>query len=93
MSLVSGILTIKLYRGEDFPQMDPGYIDKFKKVPKDLADPYCKVSFAGHEVQTPVVKHNYDPEWNSMMKLSVLVRIEHSQEDLEIHSMSSDLLP
>lgn len=61
------------------PQMDAGYFDKMKKllhvgtVQKELVDPYCTVSFAGHKGRTKVIWNEQDPEWNAQINLGVRV--------------------
>lgn len=77
--LVPGTLTIRIFRGEDLPQMDPGYFEGVKKflhvgtVQKELVDPYCTVNFAGHKGRTQVIWNEQDPEWNKQINLGVRV--------------------
>ena len=72
-------LTVRIIRGEDLPQMDPGYFQKVKSilhigtVYKDYVDPYCTVSFAGHEEMTQVIWNKQDPEWNKQINLGMRV--------------------
>ena len=74
-----GTLTIRIHRGEDLPQMDAGYFEDVKKflhvgtVQKELVDPYCTVTFAGHKGKTGVVWNEQDPEWNTQINLGVRV--------------------
>ena len=65
VSVARGKLTIRIFRGEDFPQLDPS-MPKVKKgnTEVDHVDPYCIVSFAGHKHLTPVISNDYDPKWN-----------------------------
>ena len=78
--LVPGTMTIRIFRGEDLPQMDPGYFEGVKKflhvgtVQKELDDPYCTVNFAGHKGRTQVIWNEQDPEWNKQINLGVRVR-------------------
>ena len=75
-----GTMTIRIFRGEDLPQMDPGYFEGVKKflhvgtVQKELVDPYCTVNFAGHKGRTQVIWNEQDPEWNKQINLGVRVR-------------------
>ena len=77
--LVPATLTIRMFRGEDLPQMDPGYFEGVKKflhvgtVQKELVDPYCTVNFAGHKGRTQVIWNEQDPEWNKQINLGVRV--------------------
>lgn len=72
-------LTIRIYRGSDLPQMDPVYFEAVKKLfnskakPKNLVDPYCLVSYAGHRGKTPIIWNNQEPRWNHQINLSVRV--------------------
>ena len=60
--------------------MDPGYFQKVKKflhigtVQKELVDPFCTVTFAGHKGRTEVIWNEQDPEWNEQINLGVRVR-------------------
>ena len=76
VSLIKGIITICIYEGNSFPQMDPMYLKIFKKKEKhkDLVDPYCIVKYAGQELQTPVIQNKYDPHWNTEIAFGVQVR-------------------
>ena len=76
-SLAMGRLIVRIYRGEDFPQLDSSMCRPYRKASAgelDLVDPYCIVSYAGHKRSTPVVKNNYDPEWNYEISLPFQVR-------------------
>ena len=72
-------LTIRIFRGEDLPQMDKGYIQMVKSilhvgtVYKEHVDPYCTVSFAGHEGKTQVKDNKKDPDWKEQINLGVRV--------------------
>ena len=60
--------------------MDPSYFEAVKKflhfgtVQKELVDPYCTVSFAGHTESTQVVWNEQNPKWNRQINLGVRVR-------------------
>lgn len=77
--LVASTLTVRILRGEDLPQMDAGYFEGVKKilrvgtVQKELVDPYCTVSFAGHKGRTKVIWNEQDPEWNAQINLGIRV--------------------
>ena len=45
-----------------------------KEDQKELVDPYCVVSYAGHSERTPTVEENMNPEWNTQINLGVRVR-------------------
>ena len=68
---------MRIYKGEQLPQMDPGPTFKRKAEkngkPKELVDPYCIVKFAGHKEETEVVPDCYDPVWNTEMRMSTSV--------------------
>ena len=59
--------------------MDAGYFEGVKKflrvgtVQKELVDPYCTVTFAGHKGKTNVIWNEQDPEWNQQINLGVRV--------------------
>ena len=59
--------------------MDAGYFEGVKKflhvgtVQKELVDPYCTVTFAGHKGKTEVIWNEQDPEWNQQINLGVRV--------------------
>ena len=59
--------------------MDPGYFEGVKKflrvgtVQKELVDPFCAVSFAGHKGATQVIWNEQDPEWNHQLNLPIRV--------------------
>lgn len=50
-----------------------------KEDQKELVDPYCIVSYAGHKGRTPTLMENMNPEWNTQINLGVRVRIVHRQ--------------
>uniref|UniRef100_A0A3Q3DZR5 Myoferlin like n=1 Tax=Labrus bergylta TaxID=56723 RepID=A0A3Q3DZR5_9LABR len=71
------ILTLKVYRAEDMPQMDDAFIQTVKHAfggegdRKNLVDPYLEVSFAGKKLCTKVIEKNANPEWNQLIHLQV----------------------
>ncbi|KAM6997545.1 myoferlin [Tautogolabrus adspersus] len=71
------ILTLKVYRAEDMPQMDDAFVQTVKQVfggdgdRKNLVDPYLEVSFAGKKLCTKIVEKNANPEWNQLINLQV----------------------
>ena len=79
--LVPGTLTLRMFRGEDLPQMDAGYFEGIKQflhvgtVQKELVDPYCTASFAGHKGKTKVIWNEQDPEWNTQINLPIRVGV------------------
>lgn len=69
-----GILTIRLFKGQDFPQLDPNLrLLRVKGQEKDLVDPYCVVRFARHKEETDCVKNNHDPVWNTEIRFPAIV--------------------
>ncbi len=64
VKLALGKLTIRLYRGEDFPQLDPSAKILLRRSSSDLVDPYCIVSYAGQKAETPIRHSCAEPEWN-----------------------------
>ena len=85
-------LTVRIFHGEDLPQMDAGYFQKVKSVLhvgtvyKEYVDPYCTVSFAGHEEKTQVIGNKQNPKWNKQINLGVRVR---TLLDMLYHNISS----
>jgi len=63
------------------PQMDTAFFEGVKKflhvgtVQKELVDPYCVISFAGHKGRTDVVWNEQDPEWNTQINLGIRVGV------------------
>jgi hypothetical protein len=73
VSLVPGVLTVRIYGGEDLPQTDYGSTKK----KKDLVDPYCVVKFAGHNEETHAVPNCHDPTWNKEIRMAISVSDMH----------------
>ncbi|KAG7462453.1 hypothetical protein MATL_G00185020 [Megalops atlanticus] len=69
------ILTLKVYRAEDMPQMDDAFAQTIKQVfggngdKKNLVDPFLEVSFAGKKLCTKIIEKNANPEWNQLINL------------------------
>ena len=84
---------VRIFHGEDIPQMDPSYFETVKKflhigaVQKELVDPYCVVSFAGHMESTQVVWNEQNPKWNKQINLGV--RVSEGVSDFIIKVMVS----
>lgn len=78
-----GKLIVRIFKGEDFPQLDDSPIRLIRKGSVgelDLVDPYCVISYAGHSARTPVKKHNYDPEWNYEISLPFQVNVNNQPD-------------
>lgn len=84
--LVPATLIVRVFCAEDLPQMDPGYFEGVKKLlhigtaQKELVDPYCTVTFAGHKEKTQVIWNARDPKWNKQINLGV--RVSHHCNDI-----------
>lgn len=83
VSLLPGILTITIYRGEGFPQTDPEYyifkrklFNKHRSDVKSKVDPYCVVSYAGLRGETDHVEKCHDPHWNKEIKMTTCVSLK-----------------
>ncbi|MFT7807213.1 myoferlin isoform X3 [Arapaima gigas] len=70
-------LTLKVFRGEDFPQMDDAFSQTVKEIfggegdRKNLVDPFVEVHFAGKKLRTKIIEKNANPEWNQLLNLQV----------------------
>ncbi|XP_060895814.1 myoferlin [Labrus mixtus] len=77
VTMRGAILTLKVYRAEDMPQMDDAFIQTVKHAfggerdRKNLVDPYLEVSFAGKKLCTKIIEKNANPEWNQLIHLQV----------------------
>ena len=92
--LQAATMTVKIYRAEDLPQMDGEFLMKLGKLfgkedQKELVDPYCVVSYAGHSGRTPTVNETMNPEWNTQINLGV--RMPSMCERLRITLKDYDL--
>lgn len=58
-SFIPGILTVRIFRAENLPQMDAG----------GKADPYCVIKFAQYKMETKHIKKSCDPEWNEEFQI------------------------
>ena len=74
VDLIPSILVVRIYKGNDFPQMDAK--DVVRKKKKEYVDPYCFVRFAGQEEKTSTKDNNYDPEWNQEMRFTTYVSLK-----------------
>lgn len=69
--LTPATLTVRIFRAEDLPQMDPEAFHRKKQ--SALVDPYCTVSFSGNKGKTQVIWNKNDPQWNQQINLGVKV--------------------
>ncbi|XP_049327745.1 fer-1-like protein 4 [Astyanax mexicanus] len=61
---------LKIYRAEDLPSMNAGFLGSFSKMMGDkkvFIDPYVQVTFAGQQGETSVVSNTNAPEWNEQI--------------------------
>ncbi|XP_017548337.1 fer-1-like protein 4 [Pygocentrus nattereri] len=61
---------IKIYRAEDLPSMNAGFLGSFSKMmgeKKVFIDPYVQVTFAGQQGETSVESNTNAPEWNEQI--------------------------
>ncbi|EDV22851.1 uncharacterized protein TRIADDRAFT_58489 [Trichoplax adhaerens] len=76
IQLRSATFALKVYRAEDLPRMDVGFLQGIKKVfgsddQKELVDPYFKFSYAGRKAKTRVEYSCDNPEWNQELRLKI----------------------
>ncbi|XP_053477295.1 myoferlin isoform X1 [Ictalurus furcatus] len=77
VTMRSAILSLKVYRAEDMPQMDDAFAQTVKSIfggegdKKNLVDPFLEVSFAGKKLCTKIIEKNANPEWNQLIQLMV----------------------
>lgn len=68
-------MTLRVFRGEDFPVIDNGYFKAVRKcdeaIKKEVIDPYCIVSYAGCKGKTNVIFREEDPEWDTQFNFNV----------------------
>uniref|UniRef100_A0A4W4DYS2 C2 domain-containing protein n=1 Tax=Electrophorus electricus TaxID=8005 RepID=A0A4W4DYS2_ELEEL len=61
---------LKIYRAEDLPSMNAGFLGSFSKMMGDkkvFIDPYVQVTFAGQQGETSVESNTNTPEWNEQI--------------------------
>ncbi|XP_076863627.1 fer-1-like protein 4 [Brachyhypopomus gauderio] len=61
---------LKIYRAEDLPSMNAGFLGSFSKMMGDkkvFIDPYVQVTFAGQQGETSVDSNTNAPEWNEQI--------------------------
>ncbi|XP_066527462.1 fer-1-like protein 4 [Hoplias malabaricus] len=61
---------LKIYRAEDLPSMNAGFLGSFSKMIGDkkvFIDPYVQVTFAGQQGETSVETNTNAPEWNEQI--------------------------
>ncbi|XP_078391487.1 fer-1-like protein 4 isoform X2 [Cetorhinus maximus] len=61
---------IKIYKAEDLPSMNSGFMGSFSKILGDnkvFIDPYVQVTFAGQQGETSVESNTTKPEWNEQI--------------------------
>lgn len=87
-SLAMGKLTVRIYKGEDFPQLDSPSTKLLGRSGSnsELVDPYCVVSYAGHKNETPVRENSYDPEWNHEASLPFQVALCLATQCKHVHT-------
>ncbi|GAA6086331.1 myoferlin isoform X1 [Tachysurus ichikawai] len=70
-------LQLKVFRGEDIPQMDDSISQSLKEAfggesnKKNLVDPFVEAWFAGKKLCTNIIEKNANPEWNQLLNLQV----------------------
>ncbi|XP_056153667.1 myoferlin-like isoform X2 [Lampris incognitus] len=69
------VLSLKVFRAEDIPQMDDAFIQTIKEMfgkdenKKNLVDPFLEARFAGKKLCTQIIEKNANPEWNQVLHL------------------------
>uniref|UniRef100_A0A4W4GVV4 C2 domain-containing protein n=1 Tax=Electrophorus electricus TaxID=8005 RepID=A0A4W4GVV4_ELEEL len=77
VTLRSAMLSLKVYRAEDMPQMDDAFAETVKHIfggegdKKNLVDPFLEVNFAGKKLCTRIIEKNANPEWNQLINMQV----------------------
>ncbi|XP_053314071.1 dysferlin isoform X2 [Spea bombifrons] len=77
VSLRGALLTLRIYRAEDLPQMDDAVMDTIKQIfgadsnKKNLVDPFVEISFAGKTLCTKIIEKNANPQWNQSITLPI----------------------
>ncbi|EDO36863.1 predicted protein, partial [Nematostella vectensis] len=88
--------SLKVYRAEDIPQMDSGFIEGIKRVlrvgeeQKELVDPYLLFSFAGMKARTRIHYNSDHPEFNQ--ELNVQFKFPSMCERLKLQMFDWDRL-
>ncbi|KAM6441107.1 dysferlin isoform 3-T3 [Liasis olivaceus] len=78
VSLRGAHFSLKIYRGEDLPQMDDAVMDSVKQIfgfesnKKNLVDPFVEVTFAGKMLCSKIVEKNANPQWNQVITLPAM---------------------
>ncbi|XP_056605412.1 dysferlin isoform X1 [Triplophysa dalaica] len=77
LTLRGAAFTIRVYRAEDFPQMDDALMDGVKQFlgfesnKKNLVDPLVEINFAGKSIGTKILEKNANPQWNQSLTLPI----------------------
>ncbi|KAM9837553.1 myoferlin-like [Aulostomus maculatus] len=77
VTLRQATLSLKVFRAEDIPQMDDGFVQSLKEMfggdenKKNLVDPFMEARFAGKKLCTQIIEKNANPEWNQVLNLQV----------------------
>ncbi|KAJ3607327.1 hypothetical protein NHX12_024379 [Muraenolepis orangiensis] len=77
LTLRWAMLSLKVFRAEDVPQMDDSFLQSMKGIfgegggKKNLVDPFLEASFAGKKLCTQIMEKNANPEWNQVLSLQV----------------------
>ncbi|XP_057205584.1 dysferlin isoform X4 [Triplophysa rosa] len=77
LTLRGAAFTIRVYRAEDFPQMDDALMDGVKQFlgfesnRKNLVDPLVEINFAGKSIGTKILEKNANPQWNQSLTLPI----------------------
>uniref|UniRef100_A0A3Q4AGS0 C2 domain-containing protein n=1 Tax=Mola mola TaxID=94237 RepID=A0A3Q4AGS0_MOLML len=75
VTLRRAILSLKVFRAEDIPQMDDAFVQTIKDMfggvgnKKNLVDPFLEACFAGRKLCTQIIEKNANPEWNEVLNL------------------------
>ncbi|XP_063694280.1 myoferlin-like isoform X6 [Bolinopsis microptera] len=73
ITLQPGQFTVKLYTGEDLPQMDSSTLASVKNFfssgekPEDLVDPFVQFEFAGSKIESSTQYGTFDPVWGQKL--------------------------
>ncbi|XP_068923443.1 dysferlin [Petaurus breviceps papuanus] len=78
MALRGAHFCLKIFRGEDLPQMDDAVMDNVKQIfgfdsnKKNLVDPFVEVSFAGRMLCSKILEKTAHPQWNQSITLPAM---------------------